>query len=102
MTMSFLFSILVVTKALGISMIATSRPSFASIVEVSRTDYNAAVGEVASVLSMCPFFILPPAAILPLIDWSRFCVSNIFDSSTLSYSVFDKVFELMGWKVSRI
>ena len=50
--MSFLFSILVVMKALGISMIATSRPYFASIVEVSRTDSNAAFGEVSSVLSM--------------------------------------------------
>ena len=52
MTMSFLSSILVVTKALGISMMATSRPYFVSMVEMSRTDYNATVGEVASVLSI--------------------------------------------------
>ena len=90
------------TKALVISMIATSRPYFLSIVEVSRTDYNAAVGEVASILSMCPLCLLPPATILPLIDWSRFCLSNRCGSSTLSYSVFNKVFELMGRKVSRI
>ena len=50
--MSFLSSILVVTKALGISMMAMSHPSLASMVEVSRTDSNAAVGEVALVLSM--------------------------------------------------
>ena len=102
MNMSFLFSILVVTEASGISMIATSCPYFASIVEVSRTDSNAAVGEVASVLLMCPLCLLPPATILPLIDWSCFCLRNIWNSNTLSYSVFDKVFELMGRKVSRI
>ena len=60
MTMSFLLSILVVTKALGISIIATSRPSFASIVEVSRTDSNAAVREVAYVLSVFPLYLLLP------------------------------------------
>ena len=65
--MSFLSSILVVTKELGMSMIAKSRPSFASIVEVSRTDYNSAVREVASVLSMCPLCLLSPATILTLI-----------------------------------
>ena len=102
MTMSFLSSILVVTKALGMSMIATLRPSFASIVELSRTDSYAAVGEVASVLSMCPLCLLPPVTILPLMYCSRFCFRNRWDSSTLSYSVFDKVFELMGRKVSRI
>ena len=62
MTMSFFSSILVVTKEFGISMMATSRPSIASIVEVSKTDSNAAVGEVASVLSMCPLCLLPPVA----------------------------------------
>ena len=66
--MSFLSSILVVTKALGIPMIATSLPSFASIVEVSRTDSNAAVREVESVLLMCPLCLLPPATIITLIE----------------------------------
>ena len=66
--MSFLSLIRVVTKALGISIIATSLPYFASMVEVSRTDSNAAVEEVASVLSMCPLCLLPPVTILPLIE----------------------------------
>ena len=66
----------VVTKALGMSAIATSLPSFASIVAVRRTDYRAAVGDVASVLSMWLRCLLPPATIRPLIVWSRFCFRN--------------------------
>ena len=42
-----LFSMLVVTKVLGMSTIASSLPSFASIVAVRRTYSRAAVGDVA-------------------------------------------------------
>ena len=62
----------VVTKALGVSTIATSLPSFVSIVAVRRTDYRAAVGDVATVLLMWLRCLLPPATIRPLIVWSLF------------------------------
>ena len=66
----------VVTKALGMSTIAASLPSFAPIVAVRRTDSRAAVGNVESVLSMWLRYLLPPATIFPLIVWSRFCFRN--------------------------
>ena len=74
--MSSLFYMHVVTKELGVLTIATSLPFFASIFAVRRTYYRAAVGDVASVLSMWLRCLLPPETICPLIVWSRFCFRN--------------------------
>ena len=100
-TMSLSSSIQVCTNAFGMSTIATSRSSLASMAAVNRLDYRAAVGDAASSLLMVPRCLLPPATSRPLIESSRFCFRNKWDSRTLSYSVLVSVLWFTGSNVSR-
>ena len=99
MNLSSSFSMRVVMKALEMSTVAASIPSFASMVAVRRTDSRDAVGEAASDLSMVPLYLLSPETMRPLMESSRFSLKNRCDSRTWSYSCLLRVLGLMGSNV---
>ena len=70
----------------GRSTTATSRPSWASMAAVRKTESSATVGDAASSLGMLPRCLLPSTTNLPLRSPVRFSLTVMIDSSAFAFS----------------
>ena len=83
--MSSIFSTRVWINAFGMSIVATSRCSCASITQDNSTASVETLGELVSSLLMKSLHFFPPATARPLILQSLFSLINICDSRTPTF-----------------